>query len=92
LVVVCLNSEGFEYQVALINDLLKKGATVITYSDTPVSPIAGVKLQVTSGLPLDHAVRGIPFIFIAQALAYFKAINKGVNPDQPEGLDAWIKL
>jgi glucosamine--fructose-6-phosphate aminotransferase (isomerizing) len=92
LVIICLNSEGFDYQVALIHDLLKKGATVMTYSDTPVNPIAGVKLQVTSGLSLDHAVRGIPFIFISQMLAYFKAVNKGVNPDQPEGLDAWIKL
>jgi glucosamine--fructose-6-phosphate aminotransferase (isomerizing) len=92
LVVVCLNSKGIDYQLALINDLLKKGATVITYSDLPINPIPGVRLQATSGVSLDHAVRGIPFIFIAQALAYFKAINKGVNPDQPEGLDAWIKL
>jgi glutamine---fructose-6-phosphate transaminase (isomerizing) len=92
LVIMCLTSEGYEYQTALIADLVNKGATVITYSDILKDPISGVKLQISSGLKLEQAVRGIPFIFIAQALAYYKALQKGVDPDQPEGLDAWIKL
>ena len=92
LVIMCLTEVGFTYQFDLINDLIKKGATIITYSDTPLSAIAGVKLQVILDLGLDNAVRGIPFIFIAQILAYYKALKKGVNPDQPEGLAAWIRL
>lgn len=92
LVIMCLTADGYEYQTALVTDLINKGATVITYSALPQKPILGVKLQITSGLSLAPAVRGIPFIFIAQALSYFKALQKGVDPDRPEGLDAWIKL
>jgi Predicted phosphosugar isomerases len=92
LVIMCLTAEGYEYQTALISDLVNKGATVITYSNLPLKTIPGVKLQISSGLSLNHAVRGIHFIFIAQAFSYFKAIHKGVDPDQPEGLDAWIRL
>lgn len=92
LVIMCLSTEGYEYQKALISDLINKGATIITYSDIFIEPIPGVKLQIFSRMKLDQAVRGIPFIFIAQALAYFKAMQKKVNPDQPEGLAAWIKL
>jgi len=92
LVVMCLSSEGYEYQTALAGDLIKKGATVITYSDTPKGNIPGVKLAVSSETILDNAACGIPFIFIPQILAYYKAIQKGFNPDQPEGLDAWIRL
>lgn len=92
LVIVCLNSRPSRYQDDLIRDLLQKGATVVTYSDAPLPTLDGVSLEATSGLNLDDAVRGIPFIFIPQALAYYKAIQKGINPDQPAGLDPWIKL
>ncbi len=92
LVIMCLSSEGYEYQTALAGDLIKKGATVITYSDTPKGNIPGVKLAVSSEITLSNAACGLPLIFIPQILAYYKAIQKGFNPDQPEGLDAWIKL
>ena len=35
---------------------------------------------------------GIPFIYVAQMLAYAKAIDLGGNPDAPQGLDPYIKL
>lgn len=92
LVIICLTTEGYEYQAALVKELINKGAIVITYSDTLKGTIPGVRLSVFSGVKLDTAVCGIPFVFIAQVLAYYKAIQKGVNPDQPDGLNAWIKL
>lgn len=92
LALVCLNADGFDYQKALIEDLIKKGATVITYSDLALPEIPGVKLQVSSGLQLGPAAYGLHFIFLPQILAYYKAIHKKVNPDQPEGLEPWIKF
>ena len=92
LVIACLGGEGLEYQIDLIADLRRKGATVVVYSDMPTAPIEGTSLQIASGLELVPAVRGIPFIYISQALAYFKAIEKGIDPDRPEGLEAWIEL
>ena len=41
---------------------------------------------------VDYTVRGIYFIILNQLLSYYKAIKRGINPDQPEGLDAWINL
>ena len=92
LVVMALNPGDLRFQKDLINDLLQKGATVIVYSDTPMPLIPGVSLQVALGANLDFAARGIPFILLLQMLSYSKAIQNGVDPDQPEGLDAWIKL
>ncbi|HBK67311.1 MAG TPA: hypothetical protein DDZ91_01595 [Firmicutes bacterium] len=92
LAIVGLTEMGFEYQRDLINDLLKKGATVITYSEMPFPALPGVKLQVSSGQKLGAAARGLHFIFLPQILAYYKAKQKKVNPDQPEGLSAWIEL
>ncbi|WP_175471294.1 hypothetical protein [Fontibacillus panacisegetis] len=41
---------------------------------------------------LDVAVQGIPFIFIPQIVALTNAERQGINPDQPDGLVAWVKL
>ncbi len=92
LVLAALSREGAQYEEGLLADLIKQGATVVTYSDTPAPPRPGTKLHADSGCGMDPAARGLHFIFLAQALAYYKAVHKGVNPDQPEGLDAWIKL
>jgi glucosamine--fructose-6-phosphate aminotransferase (isomerizing) len=92
LVIACLTSNEYYYQASLIRDIIKKGAKVVVYTDTHVEDIEGIKLHVFFGVSLDHAVRGIPFINISQIIAYYKAKQKGVNPDSPDGLDAWIKL
>jgi len=92
LVVACLSSKDFEYQKALIEDILSRGAKVITYSAEELEKIDGVSLQISSGMGLDSAVYGIPFIIIPQLLAIYKAEQKGINPDNPDGLAAWIKL
>lgn len=92
IVVACITSNNYETQKALVCDALSRGAKVITYSDVDLGEIEGVSLQVTSGTELDHAVRGIPFIFISQALACYKADNLGINPDNPDGIVAWVKL
>ncbi|TCL58823.1 glucosamine--fructose-6-phosphate aminotransferase (isomerizing) [Hydrogenispora ethanolica] len=92
LAVVSLDGEVTPYHLDLLRDLVQKGVMVITYSNSEIPPVPGVALQVSADLELDGAASGILFIYIAQALAYYKAIQKGVNPDQPEGLDPWIKL
>ena len=40
----------------------------------------------------NFAVNGIPFIFIPPAISYYKALERGVDPDRPSGLEPWIKL
>ncbi len=92
LVVACLTKRNFEYQKSLIKDIISRGAKVITYSAEEVEKIEGVSLQINSGISLDNAVSGIPFIFIPQALAYYKAEKNGIDADNPDGLTAWIKL
>lgn len=92
LVIADLHSNGLDYQKALIADIINRGAKVITYSDNINEVIDGVALHVTSGTSLDNAVHGIPFIFLIQMAALVKAENKGLNPDNPDGLVAWVKL
>ncbi|NJD03250.1 MAG: SIS domain-containing protein [Ruminiclostridium sp.] len=92
LAIACLTSEDYKKQKDLISDIVKKGARIVVYTDTNVEKIGGVDLHVSSGYEMEHVLRGIPFIFIPQMISYYRAVKTGVNPDRPEGLDAWIKL
>ena len=92
LVIVHLTSRYFDYQKALISDIIKRGARVIAYSSEPLDGLGEAVIQICSGKELDSAVCGIPFIFLPQALAYYKAVQKHIDPDKPQGLQAWIKL
>ena len=92
LVTACLSGKNQGYERALIQDLVKRGAKVTVFSDEELDDLEGVFLNVWTGVEMDSAVRGIPFVFIPQILAYYKAERKGLNPDNPEGLVSWVKL
>ena len=92
LVVMCVQKENFEYQKALINDIVNRGATVVVYSDEVIEDMNDKVTVINSGVSLDDAVRGIPYIYILQALAYFKAEKLGLDIDNPDGIVAWVKL
>jgi len=81
-----------EMQDKLIEEILERGATVIVYHDGEGKIPAGVHMSVTTRLALDMAVAGIPFINICQLMSYDMAMLKDIQPDNPEGITAWVKL
>ena len=90
--VIAALSNGNQYELDLVADIAKKGAGLIVYSDIPLDVLPDRTLNVSFGKSLPHAARGLPFLLIAQLVSYHKAIADGVNPDEPSGLDPWIKL
>lgn len=91
LVILAFSPYELSYQADLISDLKEKGAQVLTVgSQEENNTIAD--LHITIPPFQNYGVRGIPFIFVPQSIAYFKAISKEINPDVPQGLDPWIKL
>lgn len=90
LVIMPLSQHSVELQKALVEDLKKKGAAVILYSNEKVD-IKGVH-NVYFGEKLSYPVMGLPLILIAQLVSYYKSIVTGTNPDNPTGLSAWIEL
>lgn len=78
-------------QGAMARDVIKHGGTVVTVSDKEDNVYgAAAHIQITG---IDNfAAWGIPFIYIPQMTALLKSVSLGGNPDQPEGLDAYISL
>lgn len=91
LIIIATSPFELSYQTDLIKDLKEEGSTIITVGSEDESKLNS-DLHVTIPDYYFYGVRGIPFIFIPQAIAYFKAISVGINPDVPQGLDPWIKL
>ncbi|MDR9745838.1 MULTISPECIES: SIS domain-containing protein [Paenibacillus] len=93
LVIAALSDSGIEHQRNLLRDIKERGATIITFADRAMGiPQEFIDLEITTSHPLNTAVRGIPFIFISQIAALANAERHGINPDQPDGLVAWVKL
>lgn len=90
-VIVHITDNDLDSQIKLVNDIVNRGATVITYSSCR-KEIDGARIMLDSGLSTDIASTAIPFINIVQLLSYFKAEAKGIDPDDPDGIDAWVKL
>lgn len=92
LVLAQLTKEGFEYERDLIYDLIQRGAQIAVVSDEPLPQIEGVSAQFAFGGPLHNAVSAVLLLNAAQMLSYYRAVNLGLDPDNPAGLDAWIAL
>lgn len=90
------NPEG-PLERGLLADLAKKGCVLVVVSDALVPPPEGLSSpecwwNLVAGQTLPHAARGLPFIQVCQLIAHAGAVHRGVNPDSPEGLNAWIRL
>jgi len=92
LVIAAISKGNINYQISLIRDFVSKGCKVVVCKDDSVKDIDNVRLNVTYGAELDDISAGIPFVNVSQMISYYKAEQKALNPDKPEGLDAWIKL
>ena len=91
LVIAALTPGGAGLQDALLQDIKKRGATLVVFSDrASAAPHADYSVNVPP--EKSFAAQGIPFVFLAQALSLFKALHNGVDPDKPAGLAPWIKL
>ncbi|MDQ1912773.1 SIS domain-containing protein [Paenibacillus sp. GD4] len=93
LVIAAISGEGTVHQQNLLRDIKGRGATVIAFADRAEAiPDEHVDLAVISDHELDVAAQGIPFIFLPQIAALTSAERQGIDPDQPDGLVAWVKL
>lgn len=92
IVIARLTCNGWKYQKELLVDIAAKGSKIIALTDDDCEIPECVRFNIPVSKDLDYVSTGILFIFISQIIAYYKAIQKGLNPDKPDGLDAWIKL
>lgn len=89
LVVMMASSEGSAWEADLIADLQRHRAQVLVVSAEPRSY---APVGIDFGAPFSDSALAVLAGMVPQVLAYERAVDKGLNPDQPPDLTPWIEL
>ncbi len=88
-----LSDSGKDYEVKLLEELRRLGASTFVFcdkADEGIKEVADYLVEIDSGLS-EMARVGL-YLPIAQLFAYYKAISRGINPDKPKHLDQVVEL
>lgn len=86
-----ISDEAADQEIKVLTEMQQLGASTLAIAETgrEVSNASYV-LELHSGLPdIDRGPLPLP---ILQLMAYYRSLSKGLNPDQPENLDAVVKF
>lgn len=90
LVIMHLSDGAREEELALVRDVVKKGAQVLTATNEPLE--VENTINFAFGRKLSDIAAGLPLVNLCQMLTFFKSGIVGCDPDAPDGLNPWIKL
>ncbi len=90
LVIAMVKSPACQHEMALIQDLVKKGAQVVVYSNLPLE-VPGAE-SYSLGEEVGCVAGGLGLVALCQLITYHKAHEVGCDPDLPDGLDPWIEI
>ncbi|MDO4343559.1 MAG: SIS domain-containing protein [Eubacteriales bacterium] len=91
LVIVFAAGQNKKLLQELIKDIQKKGALCVVF-DCGMDREVGEEICINLPKELDSRAAALFMMYGIQRLTYEKAMRRRVNPDAPDGLDAWIKL
>ncbi len=93
LVVAYISRGDFSLQADLIKDVASRTACLLVCSAAQEAESAGFDAGFLKLPDCGADVVNVVFMqYSIQLITMFHALSLGVNPDDPEGLDAWIKL
>lgn len=81
---------GCRTELELVRDLKNKTDKIISFG--PFSESAEGVGHFNAGSVTDPIAAALIALYILQNTSLYKALKRGVNPDQPTGLSAWIEL
>jgi glucosamine--fructose-6-phosphate aminotransferase (isomerizing) len=91
LVTAFLSDGAYEEEVRFLQDMKKLGGTiwaVCERADEPLKAAADYVLELNSGL--SEWARAPLYLPAVQYLAYYRALSRDLNPDQPRNLSYWV--
>jgi glucosamine--fructose-6-phosphate aminotransferase (isomerizing) len=83
-VIGLLSDAQNQHEQAVLDHMMALGGNVFSLAES------GADLNFSSGLP--EAVRNVLYLPPLQLMAYYRAVEKGLDPDNPENLSAVIEL
>jgi glucosamine--fructose-6-phosphate aminotransferase (isomerizing) len=91
LIVGFVSSAALPHEVAVLAEMRARGATVLALAPDRLAD-GLVDHQLLLPAELNDWERGPLYLPIAQLIAYYRSVAKGLNPDLPHGLTAVVNL
>lgn len=92
LVIQFMGSGDYELQQDLQKDIQKKGAVCVVFDCNNSNQAEISAHRIILPLGSTPEVAALYMMYGIQMITYERAMHSNVNPDEPNGLDAWIKL
>lgn len=90
LIVALVSETATSYETAVLTEMQALGARTLILADKAIGVPTDYEVVFESGLAeLAYAVLYLP---IPQLMAYYRALAKGLDPDQPRNLEAVVRL
>jgi len=90
LIIGLVSETAREHEAAVLAEMRDLGAQVLAIADSPDGLPADDVVALSSNL--SDMARGPLMLPILQLMAYYRAIDKGLNPDCPTNLEAVVRL
>ncbi len=84
LVVGLLSEKNDRHERAVLDEMREKGAQTLELSES--------RGEVSFNSGIAEEVRGVLYLPVLQLLAFYRSLEKGLNPDCPKNLAAVVKL
>lgn len=90
LIIGLLNDATQQEELKILNEMKALGATTLAIAESAKDINADYILELNSGI--DPILRGPLYLPSLQLFAFYRAIEKGLNPDHPKNLSAFVVL
>jgi glucosamine--fructose-6-phosphate aminotransferase (isomerizing) len=90
LIVGLLGDAAYEQEVRVLSEMQALGARVLALGENPTGLDADHVVSLGSGLP--ELPRSVLLLPVLQLLAFYRAYEKGLDPDRPTNLNAVVRL
>jgi glucosamine--fructose-6-phosphate aminotransferase (isomerizing) len=90
MVVGLLSQANRAYEGAVLKEVQELGGNTLVLAESAAG--SGVEADVPLESDVPEAVRNVLYLPALQLLAFYRAVSKGLDPDQPHNLDAVVKL
>jgi len=93
LVIIFLSDSAIDYELSIAEEMKKLGADLLIFGDKIPEKFYSLTNNVVDlGENINEWIRGILFLPVIQLLSYYKAIKRGLDPDNPKNLTYFVEI
>ena len=93
LVVIFLTDSAFDYEFSVAQEMKGLGGNLLIFGDVVPDKFYSLTDNIVDlGENINEWIRGILFLPVIQLMCYYKAIKKGLDPDNPKNLTYFVEI